>query len=202
MRLGKELENKPIISVSDGRILGRAKDVYLDQNLKQLAGLFVGTEGVIRRKELVIASEDIVLLGIDVILVKDPDVISTTKERPETENWHRLAQLHGEEVRTPGGTKLATIGDIVLDEKGAISGFTLDRVFVSGPLAAQPTIPSEVVVDPFQTTDSLIVDFPKLEAMFTAQGSPPAAPADAKVPDKEAAAADDEPAEQADESAE
>jgi uncharacterized protein YrrD len=178
MRLGKELENKPIISVSDGRILGRAKDVYLDQNLKRLAGLFVGTEGMIRRKELIISSEDIVLLGIDVILVKDPDVITTTKARPETDDWHRLAQLHGEEVRTPGGTKLATIGDIILDEKGTISGFTLDRVFVSGPLASQPTIPSEVVVDPFQTTDSLIVDFPKLEAMFTTQGTQPAPVAD------------------------
>jgi uncharacterized protein YrrD len=201
MRLGKELENKPIISVSDGRILGRAKDVYLDKDLKQLAGLFVGTEGVIRRKELIISSEDIVLLGIDVILVKDPDVITTTKARPETDDWHRLAQLHGEEVRTPGGTKLATIGDVILDEKGAISGFTLERVFVSGPLAAQPTVPREVVVDPFQTSDSLIVDFPALEAMFKAQGAPPASGTDSGETDEDTEVPEQKPVEPADDAA-
>ncbi len=166
MRLGKDLDNKSIISVSDGKILGRTKDLYVNQDLTQLAGLFIGTEGVIRRTEQIIPSDRIVLLGIDVILVKDPDVITTTKAMPETDDWHRLSHLHGKEARTPGGTKLATIDDIMLDQQGDISGFSLSRVFVTGPLADRPLIPREVVVDAFQSSDALLVDFPQLEALF------------------------------------
>jgi uncharacterized protein YrrD len=166
MRLGKDLENKPIISVSDGQILGRTRDIYADKDLENLAGLYVGTEGVIRRKERVIPNDRIILFGVDVILVKDPDVITTTSAYPETTKWHRLSHLHGKQVQTPGGTKLATIDDAVLDEQGAITGFTLSRVFVTGPLAESPFIPREVVVDAFQSGDMLLVDLPRFEEQF------------------------------------
>lgn len=164
MRLGKDLENKPIISVADGRILGRAKDVYVNHDLSRLAGIFVGTEGVIRRKSLVIPSEDIVLLGIDVILVKDADVVTTSKARPETGDWYRLGELQGQEVRTPGGTKLGTIGDVVLDEDGAVSAVALAKVFVTGPLAQNGFIPRDVIVAVFAADDSVQVDLAKLES--------------------------------------
>ena len=167
MRLGKDLDNTPIISVSDGQILGRTKDLYVNQDLSQLAGLYVGTEGVIRRTDRIIPNDRIVLFGIDVILVNDADVITTTKAIPESDSWHRLSRLHGKEAQTPGGTKLATIDDIMIDEQGAVSGFSLSRVFVSGPLAENPVIPREVVVDAFQKGDALLVDFPELEAKFT-----------------------------------
>lgn len=169
MRLGKDLDNKPIISVSDGQILGRTKDLYMNQDLTQLAGLFVGTEGVIRRTERLIPNDRIILLGIDVILVKDPDVITTTKAVPESDNWHRLSHVHGKEARTPGGTKLATLDDVFVDELGTISGFSLSRVFVTGPLAEQPFIPRDVVIDAFQSGDALLIDFPQLEALYADQ---------------------------------
>lgn len=173
MRLGKDLENKPIISVADGRILGRTKDIYLNRDLSQLAGLFVGSEGVIRRTDRIIPTESIVLFGIDVILVKDSDVITTTKAMPASDKWHRLAAIHGKEARTPGGTKLATIDDVTLDEQGAVSGFSLSRVFVTGPLADNPFIPREVIVDAFQSGEELLIDFPQLETIYA--GSAPEA---------------------------
>ncbi len=166
MRLGKDLENKPIISVTDGRMLGRTKDLYLNSELTEVAGLFVGTEGVIRRTERIIPTDRVVLYGIDVILVEDPEVVTTTKAMPASDKWHRLSHLHGREAQTPGGTKLATLDDIMLDEQGAVSGFSLSRVFVTGPLAENPFIPRTVVVDPFQRGDVLLVDFPQLEALF------------------------------------
>jgi uncharacterized protein YrrD len=166
MRSGKDFDNKPIISVSDGQILGRTKDLYVNQDLTQLAGLYVGTEGVIRRTDKIIPTDRIVLFGVDVILVKDPDVITTTKSVPESDKWHRLSHLHGKEARTPGGTKLATLDDILLDEQGAVTGFSLSKVYVTGPLAEQPFIPREVVVDAFQSGEVLLVDFPQLEAIY------------------------------------
>lgn len=183
MRLGKDLENKPIVSVADGRILGRAKDVYVDRDLTRMAGLYVGSEGVIRRKTLVIPSEEVVLLGIDVILVKDADVVTTEKALAKTGEWYRLGQLEGKEVRTPGGTKLGMIGDIILDEHGAVSAVALSKVYVSGPLAQKAMIPRDVIVDVFQTSDAIQVDLPRLESVLAgiskeAQAEAAAAPID------------------------
>ena len=166
MRLGKDLEGKPIISVADGRILGRVKDVYVDRDLQRLAGLYVGSEGVIRRKSLIVPSDQIVLLGVDVVLVKDADVITTNKALPETEKWRRQDDLVNTEVRTPGGTKLGTVGDIILDEQGDVSALALARVFVSGPLAQKGMIPRDVLVEILQADDTIQVDLPKLESLL------------------------------------
>jgi sporulation protein YlmC with PRC-barrel domain len=165
MRLGKDLEGKPIISVADGRIIGRAKDVYVDPDLTNLVGLFIGMEGVIRRRIQVISHVDIVLFGIDVILVKDADVIVDEKKLPEVKQWRRLKELQGREVVTPGGTKLGTVGDVILDEAGDIVGLHLSRVLVKGPLAAQGSIPREAVVDPDQEDGTIGVDLALLEKL-------------------------------------
>ncbi len=165
MRLGKDLEGKPLISVADGRILGRAKDVFIDSQLNNLVGLFAGTEGVIRRRTQVIPSSDVVLYGVDVILVKDSQVIVNEKDLPEVKTWQRLKDLQGREVLTPGGTKLGSVGDVILDETGSIIGLHLSRIFVKGPLAEQGTIPRETVVNPSQEDGTIGVDLSLLEKM-------------------------------------
>ena len=186
MRLGKDLENKPIISVTDGRMLGRTKDVYVDAQLQQLAGLYLGTEGMIRRRAQVIQSEDVVLFGIDVILVKGSDVITNDKDFPEVGNWQRLKDLQGYEVHTPGGTKLGTVGDVILDGTGAITGFSLSRVFVKGPLAEQGTVPREVVVETSHKEKTIRVDLAMLEGMVVgADDKAPAAKAPEEAPVEE-----------------
>jgi len=165
MRLGKDLENKPIISLTDGRMLGRTKDVYVDAQLQQLAGLYLGTEGMIRRRAQVIQSDDVVLFGIDVILVKDTDVITNDKDLPDAGSWQRLKDLQGYEVHTPGGTKLGTVGDVILDGTGAITGLSLSRVFVKGPLAEQGTVPREVIVETSHKEETISVDLAMFEGL-------------------------------------
>ena len=165
MRHGKDFENKPIISLTDGRMLGRVKDVYVDDQLQQLAGLYLGSEGMIRRRAQVIQSQDVVLFGIDVVLAKNSDVITKDKELPDSINWRRLKDIQGYEVHTSGGTKLGIVGDIILDETGAIIGLSLSRVFVKGPLAEQSTVPREVVLESAHKEEIIRVDLAMLEGL-------------------------------------
>ncbi|MBI1880049.1 MAG: PRC-barrel domain-containing protein, partial [Chloroflexi bacterium] len=41
MRLGKDLVDKPIYSITEGRLVGKVKDLYLDSNLERIAGFYL-----------------------------------------------------------------------------------------------------------------------------------------------------------------
>lgn len=164
MRLGRDLLNKPIISITDGRNLGVVKDIYLDSQLEQITGIYTGSEGLVRRKHHMIPSEGVVVFGIDAILVKNRDVIIQEDERPEAVAWVRLSKLKGRQVDTSGGTKVATIGDIILGETGQVIGFALSRVFVEGPIADRGRIQKEAVLDPGNENEIMTIDLTKAES--------------------------------------
>ncbi len=163
MRLGKDLLNKPIISVTDGRNLGAVKDIYLDSQLEQITGIYTGSEGLVRRKHYMIPSESVVIFGIDTILVKNRDVIVLEDERPEAVAWVRLSKLKGRQVDTSGGTKVATIGDIIMGENGEVTGFSLSKVYVEGPVAERGRIQREAMLDPGNEDGVLTIDLTKAE---------------------------------------
>ena len=165
MRLGKDLIGKSIISVTDGRLLGAVKDVYINDQLYWLTGIHVGHEGLLKRKSLLIHRDNVVVFGIDAILVKNDAVITGNKELPEFENWLRLSKLRGREVDTPGGTKVGAIGDIILGEEGHITGFTLAKVFVEGPIAQQGMLPREALIDTGNDDGIMTIDLPKVEQL-------------------------------------
>jgi len=167
MRLGKDLLNKPIISVTDGRNLGAVKDIYLDSQLAQITGIYTGSEGLVRRKHFMIPSESVVIFGIDVILVKNRDVIVQEDERPEAVAWVRLSKLKGRQVDTSGGTKVATIGDIIMGEDGQITGFSLSKVYVEGPVAERGRIQREAMLDPGNEDGLMTIDLTKAEGSQT-----------------------------------
>ena len=147
MRLGKDLTGKPIFSITDGQNLGSVKDVYFDNDLNIITGIFTGTEGLLKRKALMIPSNQVSIYGIDAVLVNDNDVIIQEESHDEAKSWVRLSKLKGREVDTPGGTRVATVGDVVLGEQGNIIGFALSKVFVEGPVAQQGQITRSAIVD-------------------------------------------------------
>lgn len=165
MRLGKDLTGKLIISVSDGRIIGNVKDLYVDSDLTGLTGIYVGHEGLIKRKSLLIPRDSVIVFGIDAILVKKTDVITSDQELTDVGNWVRLSKLRGRDVDTPGGTKVGAIGDIILSEEGQITGFSLAKVFVEGPVAQQGTIPREAMLDTGDEDGVMTVDLVKVEGV-------------------------------------
>lgn len=165
MRAGKDLIGKPIISITDGRLLGAVKDLYLNDQLYWLTGIHVGTEGLLKRKNYLIPRDSIVVFGIDAVLVKNSEVVTESKELVESETWPRLSKLKGRDVDTPGGTKVGTVGDIIIGEEGHITGFALAKVFVEGPIAEQGQVPREALIDTGQEDGVMTIDLPKVERL-------------------------------------
>lgn len=163
MRLGKDLVGKQIISVTDGRSLGNVKDIYISSDLTDITGIYLGSEGLIKRKHFLITRSDVVVFGIDAILVRTSDVVAEENDMPESVAWVRLSKLNKREVDTPGGTKVASIGDIMLGEKGDITGFALSRVFVEGPIAKNGTIPRTAVIDTGAEDGVMTIDLTRAE---------------------------------------
>lgn len=147
MRLCKDLLDKPIITISDGRIVGQAKDLLLTTDLKTMAGILLGREGFIRRRSKLIPSQSVEVFGIDAILIKQADAVVDDREMKEAAGWIRLSKLLGREVDTPGGTRVGTIGDVLLDEEGHVAGFALSRVYVEGPISDKRLISHAALID-------------------------------------------------------
>ena len=65
----KEYQGKLLISATDGKNLGEVKDVYLDKAATKIIAAYLGKEGIINRRSLVIDISKIQLFGIDAWLV-------------------------------------------------------------------------------------------------------------------------------------
>ncbi len=163
MRLGKELIGKPVYSLTDGRQLGNVKDIYLDLEFDLLNGIFLGTEGMFKRKARVIARENIAVFGYDAVLVTDSDVETDNNQTPEVELWLRRDGIQGRSIETAGGTKVGTVGDILFDEKARVVGFSLARVFVAGPIAEKQVVLREAVTNAGGKDGIMILDLTQAE---------------------------------------
>ncbi len=163
MRLSKDLVSKSVVSIDEGRIVGQVKDVYFSADLSKMIGIFLGKEGLIRRKSLLIPVDAVVVFGIDAVLVKTASALTDDRMLTEATKWVRLHDLEGRDVDTPGGTRVGTIGDVILDEEGRISAFYLSRVLVEGPLAESKKIDRRAMIDTGQGDGVLTIDLPRAE---------------------------------------
>jgi sporulation protein YlmC with PRC-barrel domain len=140
MAATKEFHGKPLISSIDGKKLGEIKDVYLDQDATKIVAVYLGKSGIINRKSLIIEMGYITLMGIDACFVAGSDRVVATEEGDETRTWILAGSLVGREVQTDGGTKIGTVADVIVDDQYKVLGFSLDWVYVQGPLAETRSI--------------------------------------------------------------
>lgn len=147
MGTSKEHANKALVSITDGRQVGEIKGLYLDPDMRQVAGVFLGTEGLFSRKALAIPRSAVQVYGIDVWLVSGPEVVMALEDIPDSATFTLAGDLRGREVQTEGGTKLAEVEDVLLDSETRVLGFTLGRVYSEGPLAERKAIVREAVSD-------------------------------------------------------
>ena len=145
MFASRELLNKPLISITDGRRLGEIKDLYLDADMRQVAAVFLGREGIVNRKTLALARGDVQLLGIDAWLVSGSDKVVEQEDLPAGSTLVLVGDVRGREIESAGGTKVGDVEDVLLDEQGRVLGFALGRVHMQGPLAERRTIAREAI---------------------------------------------------------
>ena len=163
MRLGKDLINKPIYTLDEGRLLGKVQDLYLDDSLEVVLGVFIGAQGLVRRRSQLIRSGDVTVYGADAILVRNAGVVTDDSELTAAKEWLRRDKLAGRDVDTPGGTRLGQLGDVVVDATGRITGFAMWKVFVEGPLAEKRVVDRSAVLDVGQVDGRMTVDLSRLE---------------------------------------
>jgi sporulation protein YlmC with PRC-barrel domain len=143
----KDHQNKPLISITDGKMLGEIKDLYLDSTAAKVAAAYLGKEGIIKRKTLALDRASVQVYGIDAWLISGSDKVVDLEEIPESESFRLASEFHGREIFTEGGTRIGIVDDIILDEEARITGFSLARVFVEGPLAERKAIARAAITD-------------------------------------------------------
>lgn len=148
MILGKDIMGNPVISVSDGNSIGKVKDLYLSADCTSVAGIYLGTEGLFSRQAYLVKSRDVVTIGDDAVLVEKDDVVHEEENVEEVDkSWLRRDELQNRPIDTPGGTKVGRIGDVVINKEGKVMGFSLNRVYVTGPIAENLSVARHTVQD-------------------------------------------------------
>lgn len=163
MRLGRSLIGNPVFNSVDGRKLGEVKDLYLDDDLTTVVGVYLGREGLLRPTPRFVESGDIALFGIDALLAKSTFTIYEGEEAPEPPGWLRLDRLRGRGVHTPGGTNIGKLEDVVLDEEARVTGFSLTNLAVRGPVAEADAVARRVLVDPENEDGVMTIDLAAAE---------------------------------------
>jgi uncharacterized protein YrrD len=163
MRTSTDFIGKPIISVDNGINLGTVKDLYFDQGLEKLAGIFLKSEGLIKRKAHFIDARNIVLLGQDAVLVDRSDAIQDSDSSNAHRDWVRRERVAGRAIKTSGGTLIGSIGDLYLNAAGEIRALLLTKIQIESPVATVGLIARDAVLDPGDDDIPVIVDLAKAE---------------------------------------
>lgn len=186
MRSSKELIGKPIFSLTDGRHQGVVKDLYVDSELLSIVGIFLGSEGLFSRKARLIPAENVSVFGYDAVLTIGTDLIKDDENYVPAQTWLRRDNVLGRMMHTSGGTKVGTVGDLLLDDNSGVIGFSLDRILVEGPIARNRMIARSAVLDAGGFEGSIIVDLARAEQppTDTAADKPAASPEPVMEPDE------------------
>jgi sporulation protein YlmC with PRC-barrel domain len=135
MAVTRDFDRRLLISVTDGRNLGEIKGLMLDETASRGVALFLGKSGILNRKANLIDLKHIQLAGVDAWLTRGSDCVVSQEDYSDFEKLILAEDLFGREIVTEGGHKIGTIGDVILDEKFNVLGFSFDKLNIEGPLA-------------------------------------------------------------------
>ena len=147
MAVTKDFKGKLLISNTDGKNLGEIKDVFLSRDATQVVAAYLGKIGILNRKAQLIDWKKVALFGVDAWLIAGSDTVKNQDDFDGGEEFINADDLRGREIQTDGGTKIATVGDVIIDTAGKVIGFALDKVYAAGPLANSKQIARAAIFD-------------------------------------------------------
>jgi sporulation protein YlmC with PRC-barrel domain len=164
-------QSKLLISMTNGEKLGEIKDMYFDSELTKMTAVLAGSEGgLFSQKDLVIARSNIHVYGVDAWLIAGADTVVRLENIADVDTFVTLSDLRGREIQTEGGTKIGTVGDVLLDVEARVLGFALQKIYVQeGPLAEQKTIARGAIVDVGSKDTPMLTVLEQAETMFLEQ---------------------------------
>jgi uncharacterized protein YrrD len=163
MQSGKDLNKKPIFRISDGQQIGDIKDFYLDPGLTQMIAIFLGKEGMIKRKTLVLPLRDVQLRGLDCWLASPQAGAIDLADWEGSDAFLLVDDIRGRAIHTAHQTPIGTIKDLLFDEHGRVVGLELAKVHVQGPLATSKRIPRGAVLSLGDKKTPMIADLQAAE---------------------------------------
>jgi sporulation protein YlmC with PRC-barrel domain len=182
MFVSKDVDEKLVISITDGKKLGEIKDLYLDQDLRRVTAVFLGKEGLVNRKSLAFPRSAVQVLGVDAWLVSGPDIVVEQADLPDSGTFTLVGDLRGREIQSEGGTKVGTVEDVILDEECTVLGFTLGKVFLQGPLAERKSIAREAITGLGSKNKPMTTVLEKAESLGLLPGEPVEPPEPVEAP--------------------
>ena len=165
MITSRDQSGKPIFSITDGKRLGEVKDLYLDQEMRQVAAVFLGREGLINRKTHMIARSAVQVYGMDAWLVSGSDTVVGPDDIPESGSFVLVGDLRGKELQTEGGTKIGVIDHVILDNEARVLGFGLGKVYSQGPLAQRKAIARDAVIHLGAAREPMTINLAQAESL-------------------------------------
>lgn len=164
MAAGKQLLNKQLISLTDGRKIGEIKDLYLDEKMSKIVAVYLGYEGLINKKHFAMDRAHVQVMGIDAWLVSSGAASVPAETLPDADRLILYSDVRSREIVTEGGTKIGAVDDLLFDADGDIVGFALGRIVVQGPLAERKTIARSAISTIGSATSAMTTDMANAEA--------------------------------------
>jgi sporulation protein YlmC with PRC-barrel domain len=134
-----------VISMDEGIVVAKMADVVVDPQTLKVAALVISKGGLLGREIEYVPSTEVKVWGQDVILISRKDAGVAEADMPSLDRLLRVSdQIRGRDVINQGGTRLGRLADVLIDEKGALVGYTLGDVYVQEfPFEEPKRIPVE-----------------------------------------------------------
>ena len=161
----KDHLNKDVITTSDGKNLGKIKEIYFDSRVKRVTAISLGSHGIIHRKHPMIERAKVKMYGIDTLTVLREEDVVEQKSLDDFNEFVPASELKGRQIISEGGTEIATIDSVIIDDEGYVTGFTLDKIPESGPIASRKAIARDAISSIGSNDSPMVTTLAEAETM-------------------------------------
>jgi uncharacterized protein YrrD len=126
----------PVIDITNGTMIAKLEDVRIDPGALKAAAAIASKGSLLNREVGAVPAEQVEVWGQDAILANQGDVMVKEEELDSSDEWLSSSDdIRGYQVVAEDGTRVGTLGDVVLDSLGQIVGYEMEEVAIEGQVA-------------------------------------------------------------------